>query len=225
MRLSLTALILFVVTAVSPVAAGNITVRAEGILTEYFDPDQLLPFPEPAAGSVFRLTFSYDDATERSTIAGNPEGIAIYSNAFLSFQFDIAGTTYAPLESGSIRIFDDFAGDGIFFDQWRASTQTSTVGDTATRFEDVGLSLIEQSATAPIGVLDSLDLVVPFGPEPWDTAQISYAIFEAGPGVGETLAAARATITSLTLVPIPAAVWLFSSALLLLGRLGRRASH
>ena len=198
--------------------AANITVRAEGVLSEFFDPEGLLPFSEPPAGALFSFSIVYDDTTDSTP--GPPPGIASYPGPFVSLQFGINGQNYGPLERERIVIVNDRADSGVFVDQWDAATQTVSPGTVGPRFEAISLSLFTTSPTAPVEVLDSTDLVPPLGLEAWENGFISYSIFE--PDAQQTLATARAEITSLTVVPVPAAAWLFGSALAVLGWIRRR---
>ncbi len=214
--------------AVSSADAANITVHAEGVLSEFFDPEGLLPFEQPAPGTVFRLSLSYDSEAPDLFSPGENDtfpNLGLYSS-ITSFRLEVGEDVFGLLNRSNIFVFDDFLALDLnpsneYLDGWQAATSNeSPTGRPDERMvEFIFLDLSTRSMTTPISTLDSDELIVPFGPSPWETAEIAYTIdirnIQGGTPV--LLAEARATVTSLTVIPIPAAVWLFSSALGLLG--------
>ncbi len=213
MRLSVAVLFAFAATAVFPVEAANISVRAEGVFSEFFDPDGLLPFSEPAPATLFELSLSYDDSTPDFDLG---DDFGVYAGAISAFRLEFGGLTFGLLSGTRIDVLDDFSGTAGFIDFWGGSTAALEFFPGRTVVETIGLFLTTESQGLPIPILDSDALVPPFGPAPWDIAEIAYRVLDLGGEATTTLAVARATVTSITVVPIPAALWLFASALGLL---------
>ena len=198
--------------------AANITVRAEGVLSEFSDPDELLPLSEPPPGAIFRLIFTYDDTTETQETDDDPNGISSYRSAITSLSLNIEGQTYGLLSSNQIFILNDAIVGDEFTDAWLGSTRNTSIDGSVFLVEDIGLNLSANSAQAPVSIIDSEALVPPFGPEPWDNAFITYRFIslDRDSGQSDELAIARAVVTSVTVVPLPGAIVLFCSALGLL---------
>lgn len=218
MRFSVAVLFAIVATSVCPVDAANISVRAEGVLSEFFDPDGLLPFSEPAPGTVFQISFTYDEATPDATSRND---FGQYPSAISAFRLEFGGLAFGALSGTIIEILDDFPGTASFIDSWSGGTATLESSPQGTIAETIGLFLDTESPGLPVPILDSDFLVRPFGPAPWDNAQIAYRVLGFRGDITTILANASATVTSITVVPIPAAAWLFCSALGLLGWLKR----
>ncbi len=199
--------------------AANITVHAEGVLSEFFDPDNLLPFPEPGAGAVFRLSFTYDDQTD--DVLSNDPSFGLYLEPFSSFQLEIAGQVFSPLSMSRIDVLNNFflvpPVDDDVTDAWVALTVNQDLTDApdVDRLEWFFLGLATTTSAAPSSILNSDTLIPPFGPQPWDEAIITYRIQLTDPESNGfiTLAEATAQVTSITVVPVPAAFWLLGSAL------------
>lgn len=216
---------LILATLLPPAYSANVTVIAEGIFDEYVDPDGLLPFSEPAPGTVFRLQFTYDSVTPDSApLAGF---LGLYES-IPDITLTIGSDTFGRGEESSILILNDVEDEGIgsagYLDIWEASTRTGTPTGTPdqTLTEGFALFLASFSPAPPVPPLTSDNLVEPPWPSSWDIDLISYSIRLITPGNTESLARAAANVTSITVVPLPAAAWLLGSALGLLGWMSRR---
>ena len=205
--------------------AANITVHAEGLLSEFSDPDGLLPFSEPAPDTAFRLSFTYEDTTETQETDDDPNGISSYQGAITALSLRIEGQTYGLLRSNQIFVLNDALVGDEFTDAWLGSTRNTSIDGSVFLIEDIGLNLSSSSIEAPVSTLDSEALVPPFGPNPWDNAFITYRFIrvDRSSGQSDELALARAIVTSVAVVPLPAGFWLLFSALGLL-LLRRRTS-
>lgn len=210
--------------------ADNVTVRAEGVLSKFSDPDGLLPFSEPPSGSRFILSFTYDDETTDSTFSPEPDsfpGVGLYRNPIISLELQVEGQSFGLLDESLIIVTDDDDPEDGYFEAWDALTRNLTPTGIPNEFlfETILLDLSTFTPEGPISILESDDLIAPFGPAPWENANIYYYFqinnpFEPGRTL---LAEARATVTSITVIPVPAAFWLLSTALGVFGWLQRRA--
>jgi len=206
-----------------PAHSSVITVIVEGVFSEYTDPDDLLPFSEPDPGTVFRLRLTYDSATPK--FAPSPELAAF---AILDISLMIGSDAFGMGLRNQIAILNDApVPPGGFRDLWNSSSSTETPTGTPDETVEEGFffSLRSNSPTLPVSPLTSTDLIPPSWPGGWDTGTIGYAAFlynaTNGTGFPESTATATANITSITVIPIPAALWLFGSAIGLLGWLRR----
>lgn len=206
--------------------AANVTVVASGAMTEFLDPDSVLPFAEPSTGTIFFLTFTYDDSTVDFTKVLDPSDLnpsfGLYRDPISSMSLNIGSQQYVLGSESQIIIFDNtLNAAGSIVDLWAAE---AIVGSSSFA-ETFGLSLVATGDSAPIPVLSSDELVEPFWPGAWGSSTIRYEIQEeVAPSEWVTRALASADIESfsVTTVPIPAAAWLFGSALGLFGWIRRK---
>jgi len=206
----------------APAYSSNVTVIAEGVFSQYTDPDGLLPFSEPATGTIFWLKFTYDDATPDSL--DFVSGIGIYENAISDISLTIGSDTFGMgTSSNNILVFDDNEiADGDFADGWLAVTGTDTPTGIPNQLYRERFSVLLSSVlpSSPVPPLTSDALVEPSWPSGWTEGLIQYSIFLQtidGSAPIETLASAKANVTRISVIPLPAAIWLFGSALSLFG--------
>jgi len=214
---------IFSVFAASLAQAAPITVIVEGVTASYEDPDNLLPFDMPAPGDTWKLSLTYDTRDFVHQLVGDvvPDpNTGVYPYPGTDMRLVIAGQEFSSLDPNILIINDQYNGPETV-DNWIASAS-----DLQGSFNLVLYN------TAPGGQpatpLDSDALVPPAALDEWLAGQISYNIsgpFDPETEEAELLARATATVTSLSVVPIPAAVWLFASALGLGGVLARRSSR
>jgi hypothetical protein len=226
--------ILLCLTGVAAQAA-NVHVVASGTFSQVTGDAGKLPFAIPAPGTVFTLTFSYDDSAVDITELGGPTPeVGIYRTAISTMSLSIGGDLYSGISPNSIILLDNALNDqdpGNTADNWFASSDVFVSGDGAEE-HDIAMTLFNLApiAESPIPPMSTTELVEPFLSPDWSIAAIRYRIkelteVEPGKFTSELVAAAEANIESLvvTTVPVPGAVWLFGSALLLLGRCRRRS--
>ncbi|MGI9330535.1 MAG: hypothetical protein ACR2QB_07425 [Gammaproteobacteria bacterium] len=224
--------ILLCLTGVAAQAA-NVHVVASGTFSQVTGDADKLPFAIPAPGTVFTLTFSYDDSAVDITGPTTPE-VGIYRTAISTMSLSIGGDLYSAISPNSIILLDNALNDqdpGNTADNWFASSDVFVSGD-GTEEHDIAMTLFNLApiAESPIPPMSTTELVEPFLSPDWSIAAIRYRVkelteLESGQVTAELVAAAEANIESLvvTTVPVPGAVWLFGSALLLLGRCRRRS--
>jgi len=217
------AVFVFLVVAMFSVPAYSaiVTVIAEGVFSEYIDPDSLLPFAEPAPGTIFKIEFTYDSDTP--DIASDLSDTGVYLDAISDMSLKIGNDIFGIREVNHIIVGDDSfnSTSGDTSDFWAARTLSYTptgTPDIETR-EEFLIVLWTALPSTPVPPLSSDALITPSWPSDWDFGEVRYAIWLDGPDSSELLASATASITSLTatMIPLPAAVWLFGSALGLLG--------
>jgi hypothetical protein len=255
MKTTTTALILagllgLPLTAVS----APVTVFVEGVTAEYSDPDGLLPFAMPAAGSSWSLTFTYDptDAFEPGGFGSDPT-VGLYLISFIGFlngsppdmSLTIDGSVFADRGSDIVLISNDSVvpDTGATLDQWLATSSNPADfqvvgGNAAERIEQniaEGFGFLVNSrdpAGGPLDLLDS-DALNPPPTSGWQTGLIFDSVtletrtFDAMTGQlisteRQILASASATITNISVVPLPAALWLFMGGLVSLVVRARR---
>jgi len=217
------ALVLLIAAMLSTSAYSSIiTVVAEGVFSEYTDPGGYLPFAEPAPGTVFTINFTFDDTTT-DELDFLPY-IGLYRNPISDMSLMIGDDTFGIGENNSILILDDAesGGGANRSDIWIASTSTATPTGMPNMVVVEGFSLILATvlSSAPVPTLSSANLVAPSKLSNWNLSEIRYTVSlqsQDGTVPQEELALAYAIITNMTVVPLPAAVWLFGSALGLLG--------
>jgi len=231
-----TALVCLIAALLSmPAYSSNITVISEGVFSEYTDPDGLLPFAEPNSGTVFSLRFTYDDATPDDLLFSEGGSVDLlptlgsYNDAIVSMTLTIGSESFQLQPINFIFINNDGVDTqtGGNSDLWVAKTLTETQTGNPGELLKEGFGIIfVESGTLPIPSLTSDDLVVPEWPGTWSLGSIFYNIqLETevnGEIITEILANANANVSSFTIVPVPAAVWLFGSALGLLGWMRRK---
>ncbi|RLA30353.1 MAG: hypothetical protein DRR15_14935 [Gammaproteobacteria bacterium] len=216
----LISLVLFV----SPAMAVMVSVVATGTVSEVIDPDGLLPFDSLVVGlTPGILTFQYDDETPVGMFSSPT--VAFYNTGqFMSLM--LGGETVTK-ELMTISIFDDWESPstpGIYQDTWQAHASSRQVNDPMPDIIHVmGFFTAIEDSTLPIPVLDSVDLVKPEWPGGFAFGQFSYLIFSQPQGTSEVnvLARVEVNLETLSAVPIPAAAYLFGSALGLLGLMRR----
>ncbi len=218
----------FLVVLLSPAYSANVTVIAEGVFSEYTDPDGLLPFSEPVPGTIFKIVFTYDSDTPK--LAPLPQ-LGMFLGAISDASLMIGSDTFGIGTSTRITILNDAVGTtGGYVDLWSGSTNTDTPTGTPnqTVVEGYNLLLVSESPATPVPPLTSTDLVQPFWPNDWEIGEIIYSINlridNGGPVEFQKLAEAKANITSIEVVPLPAAAWLLGSALGLLGWVRRKST-
>jgi len=202
-----------------------VSVVATGTVSEVTDPDNLLPFGSLVVGQTPGiLTFQYDD--QIPTTGGIPSTVALYETGqSLTMMLGGETVTKAPM---TITIFDDWESQstpGQYRDSWQAHAASRQVNDPEPDIIyiiDFWLSTF--ALTTPIPTLDSTDLIKPEWPDGWGEGVFRYSIFSQPQGTSEfnVLAQVKVNVEILSAVPIPAAFWLFGSALGLLGWIRRR---
>ena len=215
-----------------PAYGASVTVVVEGVFFQYTDPDGLLPFAGPAPGTIFRIEATYDSDTPDS-IGSISSTVGIYQSAVSDISLTIGGNIVGTIGArNSILILDDNENsNGTFTDFWLLSTRTDIPAGTENQTISEGFSfyLYSGSTSLPVGPLTSDNLAAPPSINAWDEGFISYSISRrttvAGNTTSESLASAYATITSVTVVPVPAALWLFLSGLVCLPALRRITSE
>ncbi|MGI9344608.1 MAG: VPLPA-CTERM sorting domain-containing protein [Gammaproteobacteria bacterium] len=213
---------------VQVVATGDFSVAEDP--NSYLDPEGLLPFAQPADGTTFGLTLLYDDATE--DFAGSGDTAGLYFRAQKSIRLQFGAEDFATTTPRSVIVVnDDFnAALGEYGDGWFAWNTIAEADEAGGYLEyRIGLSLLTTSVTTPVSPLTTDALIQPFGPAGWVQANIGYSIVRHvidtnGNDDATQVARAYANIDTITTstVPVPAAVWLFGSALGLLGWARRR---
>lgn len=206
-----------------PVPAATVNVTATGTFSAYSDPGGQLPFAEPAPGTVFTLTFQYDD--QATDLVSEDQALAVYLNAAHSGRLSFGSELFVASGNSSIFVFDDLLNpDSLKYgDTWQ---NWQRISSTVTTEHSFGLSLLTASDTTPVTPLTSDALVLPFGPAGWDTvAAIRYRVVET-PAVGDPIvtAYAEASLTSISAstVPVPPSVWLFATAMAFATRYRRK---
>ncbi len=225
---TITALVfLIAVMFFAPAYSATVTVVAEGVFSEYTDPDGLLPFAEPASGTIFTISVTYDDTTP-DVLFFLPY-IGLYNNSISDMSLTIGGDNFGIGEFSQIVILNESeTGEGTnIADEWLARTDTTTPAGTPNMVlvEGFSMDLATVLDSAPVPPLSTTELVAPSWPSGWNIGEIKYNIIlrtQDNTAPQEELAWAIANITSITVVPIPAAVWLFGSALGLLGWMRRK---
>ncbi len=219
----------------TPVLGANISVIAEGVFSEYSDPQGLLPFPQPEAGSTFTIEFAYAS----DSIGFGLANLGLYRSSILSMNLTLVGATFGLRDSNEIVITNDYSirfGSDVQ-DAWLARTfsdaPTGVLDEALRESHGLVLGTVRPAALQPlpptmVPPLTSIALVPPPWPAEWDSAVIYYTIARkvtdpiAGGTTFETLAQATANVTGISVIPAPAAIWLFGSALGVMGRLRRR---
>jgi len=202
-----------------PALAATVNVTATGTFSAYSDPGGLLPFDQPAPGTIFTLTFQYDD--QAGDLASADASAGLYINASHSATLSFGSKLFVSTGNSSIIVLNDALNQESlnYGDLWQNFQRVST---TATTEDSIGLVLLSVSATTPVTPLTSDALVPPFGPAGWDTtAAIRYRVIET-PAVGDPFIAAYAQATldsvSVSAVPLPPSIWLLAAAMGLAAR-------
>lgn len=203
--------------------AAVVSVQVTGTLTGLDDPDSLLPFGSLVVGATqFTILFDMDLAVP--DYIGSDTEIGIYLNAIPQSSMSANGiTVYSSGSAGTPVVYNDnqYPNSGDFLDGLIISSGSSA--------NAVGFSLVLLSiaSTSPVPPLTSDELAIPFDSPDWQIKILSISIFDEiiDPDVPAVkLASASLSLDSIQVVPIPAAVWLFGSALGLLGWMRRTAA-
>lgn len=214
----------FVLAILLPRAySANVTVVAEGPLAHYDDPMGALPFAEPAPGTIFTLKLTYDSAIAPS----NPDTTyqAIYSDAVLDFSLTIGNESFGLLDTKVLSVTNDIELlPDDFADAWGFYTYsiTPTGNENEYLVDTIRLRMNTHRSEPPVPPLTSTDLIAPEWPSLWGFGDISYSV-QLENDLGTSYSAfSSAQITSISVVPVPAAAWLMASAIGLLGWIGRK---
>ena len=200
--------------------AALLRVVATGTINDFDDPGGRLPFTEPLPGTQFVMSFNLEDTA--NDVANTDPTAGIYIGASFDHQLQIGAEQYDGINPfQSVIVLDNNpnpSGGPGFADLW---SSTGVVVSSPTEQQDFQLSLFSVEDTPPTLPLTSDSLVPPFTSSDWQLMTIRYRVFD-DPGNGDPLVqvgVAEATIDTIevTAVPVPAAAWLFGSALGLLG--------
>jgi len=222
------ALLLFLIAAGA--RASVFTLVAGGSLSEFSDPDGLLPFSEADAAGGFTLALTYSD--QALDALGDDPHVGLYTNAMQSLALTVGAVSVPLLTSRILLVADDAPGNsGDYIDMWIAQSSTVVASGTAggTRQATVNLTFLRSEAATPVAPFDSDALALPPWPYGWTTAYIRYYVadYDAEGALVATLASARAGVESLEVtpaaVPLPASIWLLPTAFgMLMARARRR---
>ena len=204
--------------------AAQLRVVATGTFSTYEDPRGLMPFAEPAPGTQFTMSFFYDDVATDDDLFGAGPNIGRY-DGLTDLRLTVGGNEYVSMNmSQAIVVANDFlstSGEfaGRYFDAWQ--TSTGFVAADGNISEGIYMSLYTVSDNPSVTPLTSDALVQPLLSLGWDIAILRYSVSElTNPNdpadfSRTTVAFAEASIDaiSVTPVPVPAAAWLFGSAL------------
>ena len=214
------ALVLILILMGAPAHAALVHVLAVGEFSNNVGSSlELLPFPEPVAGTVFTLTFTYD--SEAMDNRPDDPKVGEYGGAIQDMVLSVGNYTVPALTNNWVVMLDDADnGDGYVADLWIASTFM----DVPPLYTEFGMALIKLGGNA----LASDALIMPSFPEPaWNIAGISYTIWNrSSPDPDEWFVAAGAyanlqSVTA-TVVPLPPTFVLLAGALLGLAGYGTR---
>jgi hypothetical protein len=193
----------------------------------------LLPFDPPAGGTSLALTFTFDDSAPDQTGGANT---AQYTAGVSPLQLLVGTTAYTlPSETASIFIGNDWASIVIlppgvipqrYDDTWQVRQAAPRPGGSIE--ESLTLFFLNASRVLPVSPLESTALVVPPPLPGWPLAQIIFRVEDGGaerPG-RFTEVVADVTDLKVTPVPVPAALSLLLSSLLLVVTTSRsRTGH
>lgn len=202
--------------------AASVSVRVTGTLTDFSDPYSLLPFGSLIVGTTqFTMLFNLDLDVPDINIA-DPE-VGVYINAVQQASLSANGSTVYGLGHTSIVVVND----SLNPDTGDFSDVLVIGGGKSENGVGFGLVLANFGSTSPAPPLTTDELVIPFDSPDWLDKRISVSIFDEilDPDIPpDLLASASVLVDSIQVVPIPAAVWLFGSALGLLGWMRRTAA-
>lgn len=231
-------LLLFWLLTASAASASPITLIVEGETNSLSDAAGILPFSDPEQNALWRLTVTYNSAapdnlttiTDENPIDRNPT-LGSYPSAVQLLSLSVDGLAAgAPMDSASLSVINDQPGAGFSFDNWIVSGGTGLFVPSETPGQSKRESLVLiLSSTGPLGSsvspLTSDDLVTPGPASDWEVGEIRFTLDVRDDASGSiTTANATATITNITVVPIPAAAALFSAGLMSLVGFARRRS-
>lgn len=221
--------------ATSNVSAAIVTATFDGIFVSsapgfqifqlYSDQHGLLPFSIPADGTPFQAVVRYDDNAPLSNPplpGGNPNAWALSMD---SLSFSMGSNSYSSPVNNQLLIVNDTTINGIpdtYGDGWIARNYSQQPGSPNVTIE-YGISYVSTFSTAPGGPLSSIDTSVPSAGS-WDQAFLFYRVIDnsgitsSNPSGLQKHALVNAFITNVSVevapVPVPAAIWLFGSAIL-----------
>ncbi len=203
--------------------AAPVSLIVKGVFDEstYHDDQGVLPFPKPAPGTIFTLRVTYDSSAVGFDDADLAPNYINYRNAVTEFTLDIGNHQFNKYyDTESITIFNNLlTNDGYYHDIFSISADfapRSRPQPGITLSQTFGLNFWAGSMSQPSDQLTSTDLIVPTL-EGWEFTRLyfSHETYGDTSAVGhERIAYAQANITSITAVPLPAAAWLFGSALI-----------
>lgn len=203
------------------VQAASVSVRITGTLTDFSDPDSLLPFGSLIVGTTqFTMLLHLDLGVPDINVA-DPE-VGVYLNSVQQTSLSANGSTVNGTGSAPIVV----ANDQLNPDTGDFSDSLVIHSDNAPNEAVFVLILVNIASTSPAPPLITDELVLPFDSPDWLYKNISISIFDErlDPDIPSVrLASASVLVDSIQVVPIPAAVWLFGSALGLLGWMRRTA--
>lgn len=219
----------FLALLVSPAAHPAVfRVIASGTVADtVVDTGGLLPFDPPASGTTLTLTFTFDDSVPDQIGGANT---ALYVDGVSPLQL-LVGTTAYALPSGTASIFvgNDWASivtippvvPQQYDDTWQLLQSALRPGGTIE--ESLGLVFFNGSTTLPVAPLDSTVLVAPPPLSGWTFAGLSFRVEDTAAGRPRRFVEVAADITELTVtpVPVPTALPLLLSSLLLAGAVSR----
>lgn len=191
----------------------------------YVDQTGLLPFGPPPDGTIVKLSFTYDTEAPVSNPpvpGGNPDAYAL---TMQSLSFEFGGYSFTHTSDNYLVVINNSVltgGLGGYYDAWLGIHQE---GDplgfsTSTSF---GVNYFSSFASPTGGPLDGIDTSTSPIYSAWDQAFLNYQVIDRSPlASGDPYASQkvsymRAIITDVSVevtpVPIPAAAWLFGSAI------------
>lgn len=207
--------LLFLLAAGLPAQGSPVHVTATGFLYNYDDPQGLLPFGG-TFGTPVTLELVYDSAA--TDAAPSNSTIGVYE-AVLGMTLTVGETVVPAFPSMRIGVINDQVDPVATLDVWEARSQVDD-GPRSTQFYLWFLNLCVCPGPTD---LDSDALVPPPWPGTWDAAGITYSVREGtDPLEPATLAIAEAEVTSVTVVPLPSAAWLFTTGALAAAAWARR---
>lgn len=187
---------------------------ATGCCFTYYNPNGSLPFPQPADGTAFTATVLMD-ANQPTPIPGN------FANNYTTDQttLDFGGLSFTTASSGSLNIFNDTP-PGVLPFQFPHANESPDVwllGATFTNGDFFNIFFVEPAdTTAAADALLSSDFTIP------DPSQFSLVFMQYRTLAGDYVVSGITSVDA-QVIPVPAAFWLFGSALLGLFGLKRRA--
>ena len=126
-----------------PAYATSVSVLVVGEFSSYSDPGRLLPFPEPAPGTVITLTFTYDSDTPDEAVT-DPQ-IGFYPGAISTMSLTIGDYLIPSWPDRNIVMINN-SEPSPQVDLWAADSRK----DTTPQSDSIGFSLIDSRGTALI---------------------------------------------------------------------------
>ncbi|MGI9341381.1 MAG: VPLPA-CTERM sorting domain-containing protein [Gammaproteobacteria bacterium] len=228
------AILLLTILAALPASADSVRVIATGLVESVDDPNgKLVGFADLTPG-VTQFTLQFDlnfDAFEFPVFASD-EDIGFYGASMSDVSLTGGGQTLSFLGDSFTLIFNDRF-DSVqnwYSEFWLGYKYTPEENDPpGTEFGKVSLLTAGGYNPANTELLTSAALVAPFLDPAWIQTTMKYEIarteiLQDGAGTPNEVSLGNVTIQldGITVVPLPAAVWLFGSGLLIVGKCGRR---